>query len=155
MGVRLSVTPQPLASAPPAFDLSEGEAGQGAGADPAPSPSRSNARGGDEEGADNDGQQDEASASGLRDGRYTGKPVTHPYGTVQVAVTVSGGKITATAVKAPTDGNSGAINSGAVPQLKKQTLEAQTAKVDTISGATYTSQSYSESLQAALDEAKG
>lgn len=157
MGVRLSVTPQPLAAAPPAFDLSEGEAGQGAAA-AKPSPSASRSRGGDA-GAEQDGaereDEDGASSSGLRDGRFVGKPVTHPYGTVQVAVTIADGKITGTAVSAPTDGNSGAINSGAVPKLKAQALESQSAEVDTVSGATYTSTSYSESLQAALDEARG
>lgn len=164
MGVRLSVTPQPLAAAPPSFD-DVSATGQGAaGGTPKPSPSRSKAGASDEEGAsasDEDdsaagsGDDDAASASGLKDGRFTGKPVTNPYGQVQVAITVAEGRITAAAVSAPTDGNSGTVNGNAVPKLKEATLQAQSAEIDAVSGATYTSQGYVESLQAALDAARG
>ena len=169
MAVRLSVTTTPLAAAPPAFDLSEAEAnGQGAaaGGEPTPKPSKSRAKekaaaatdapgkndGGDA--AEEPAAEPTRNAGGLKDGKYTGNPVTHPYGTVQVAITISGGKITAAQVSAPSTGNSAAINAGAVPRLKKQTLSSQSAEVDAVSGATYTSTSYVESLQAALDAAK-
>lgn len=159
MAVRLSVTPQAPAGAPPSFDLSDAGQGAGAGADPTPKPS-SRKKGGTESDQTSTGRRppsDEGgtTASGLRDGRFVGKPVTHPYGTVQVAVTITGGRITSTAVSAPTAGNSGPINAGAVPKLKRETLDAQSAEIDAVSGATYTSQSYVKSLQAALDSARG
>jgi len=54
----------------------------------------------------------------------------------------------------PTAGQSAQINPGAVPRLKQEALKAQSAKIATVSGATYTSQAYAESLQSALDAAK-
>jgi uncharacterized protein with FMN-binding domain len=92
--------------------------------------------------------------SGLKDGTFKGKGATNPYGTVQVTVKIADGKITAVNATYPTTGNSATINPVAVPKLKQQTLQAQSAKVAAVSGATYTSQSYQESLQAALDLAK-
>lgn len=149
MAVRLSVTPQAPISAPPGFDLADAGQGAGAGSDPAPKP-------GDDQAAENRPPSDEGGtqANGLRNGRFVGKPVVNPYGTVQVAVTIAKGKITATSVSAPTDGNSGAINGAAVPKLKREALTAQSAEIDAVSGATYTSQGYIQSLQAALDSAR-
>ncbi|MGN6324544.1 FMN-binding protein [Pseudolysinimonas sp.] len=96
-----------------------------------------------------------SSGSGLKDGSYTGKSVQTQYGEIQVAVTVSGGKITD--VTTPTlqayDGRSQRINSQAAPMLKQEVLQAQSAKVSMISGATYTSEGYLTSLQSALDQA--
>jgi uncharacterized protein with FMN-binding domain len=77
------------------------------------------------------------------------------WGPVQVQVTISGGKITEiTALQVP-DGNfrDQEINSYAVPQLREEVLQAQSASIDMISGATITSEGYIESLQAALDTA--
>ena len=87
--------------------------------------------------------------------RYTGDAVTTRYGVVQVKVTVSGSKITDVGFVQLTafDGRSQQINSYAAPQLLKETLSAQSAHVDTISGATYTSDGYLQSLQSALDQA--
>jgi len=45
------------------------------------------------------------------------------------------------------------INTSAIPQLNQETLDAQSANIDTVSGATYTSDGYRESLQSALDAA--
>lgn len=152
LAVRLSVAPQPLAAPPAGFDLPE--AGQGAaaaGAKPAPKPSASRSRGARD--ADGDGDAGR-SASGLRDGQFTGTPVTHQYGTVQVSIIVVDGKITAAGVKAPNEGNSAVINANAVPKLKEETLTAQSAKIDAVSGATLTSSSYVTSLQAAIDSAR-
>ncbi len=92
--------------------------------------------------------------SGLKDGTFKGKGSTNPYGTVQVTVKISDGKITAVDATYPLTGNSATINPVAIPKLKQETLQAQSAKVAAVSGATYTSQSYQESLQAALDSAK-
>jgi len=83
-----------------------------------------------------------------------GTSVDTQYGPVQVQITVSGGRITkATAIEHPTGGQSGDINDAAVPQLVQETLAAQSAHIDAVSGATYTSQGYTQSLQAALDAA--
>lgn len=77
------------------------------------------------------------------------------YGPVQVAVSVSGGTITAVNVLQYPAGNSRdqQINGYALPRLVQQTLDHQSAQVDMISGATYTSQGYAASLQSALDKA--
>jgi uncharacterized protein with FMN-binding domain len=53
----------------------------------------------------------------------------------------------------PNTGNSATINPNAVAQLKQETLRAQSADINAVSGATFTSKSYVESLQAALDAA--
>jgi uncharacterized protein with FMN-binding domain len=86
---------------------------------------------------------------------FTGSPVTTRYGIVQVKVTVSGSKITNVAFVQLTafDQHSQQINSFAAPQLLKETLNAQSAQVNTISGASYTSSGYQQSLQSALDQA--
>ncbi|MCX4583375.1 FMN-binding protein [Streptomyces sp. NBC_01481] len=77
------------------------------------------------------------------------------YGPVQVRITVSGGKVTAAdAVKAPdSDANSRRIAATAVPQLNQAALTAQSAQIDAVSGASYTSEGYIKSLQSALDKA--
>lgn len=76
------------------------------------------------------------------------------FGPVQVQVKISGGKIVdVTTLAMPGDGRSQRINSYALPQLHEEVLSAQSAKVDTVSGATATSEAYTRSLQAALDAA--
>ncbi|WP_279579130.1 FMN-binding protein [Fodinicola feengrottensis] len=77
------------------------------------------------------------------------------YGPVQVRITVSGGRIgAAQAVQVPTDNARDAeINASAVPVLNQEVVSAQSAKIDAVSGATYTSQGYISSLQAAIDAA--
>ncbi|MDT0543042.1 MULTISPECIES: FMN-binding protein [Streptomyces] len=88
-------------------------------------------------------------------GTYTGSTINTRYGPVQLAVTFSKGKITAVkAVQTPSgDGRSQQIASYAVPQLTSETLSAQSAQIDAVSGATYTSEGYVQSLQSALDKA--
>ncbi|MFI7311417.1 FMN-binding protein [Streptomyces hygroscopicus] len=82
-----------------------------------------------------------------------GDAVQTQYGPVQVSLTVSGGKITAAqAVRTPDSGpRSAQIAKDSVPKLNQQAVAA--AKVDTVSGATYTSEGYAKSLQSALDKA--
>src|ERR1700730_9511480 len=77
------------------------------------------------------------------------------YGPVQVRVTVKAGKLNAaTAVEYPTETpRDYQINSFAIPQLNAEALAAGSAKIDTVSGATYTSGGYVGSLQNALDKA--
>jgi uncharacterized protein with FMN-binding domain len=77
------------------------------------------------------------------------------YGPVQVRVTVKAGKVTGvTAVEYPTGTpRDEQINAFAIPQLNSEALAAGSAKIDTVSGATYTSGGYVGSLQNALDKA--
>jgi uncharacterized protein with FMN-binding domain len=84
----------------------------------------------------------------------TGADASNQYGDVQVRVTVSGGKITrVTAVALPSsDSKSQEISSYAGPQLAQEAVSAQSAQIDGVSGASYTSESYKTSLQSALDK---
>lgn len=88
-------------------------------------------------------------------GSYDGSVAQTRWGPVQVRITVAGGRITdVTALQVP-DGNfrDQQINDHAVPILRQATLTAQSARIDTVSGATVTSDGYRESLQAAIDAA--
>ncbi len=83
-----------------------------------------------------------------------GETVTNRWGPVQVQVAFAAdGTITSVdAVQAPfADGKSVRINDRAVPRLNSEALTAQSANVDTVSGATYTSVGYRQSLQSAID----
>jgi len=82
-----------------------------------------------------------------------GAGVQTAYGPVQVQVTLNGGKITAaTAVVYPQQtSRDQRINAQAIPILQSETLSAQSAHIDAVSGASYTSQGYATSLQSALD----
>jgi len=86
---------------------------------------------------------------------FNGKVVETRYGPVQVQAQVSGGKLVDVAVVQYPDGDGKSlrINSRALPTLRSEALSAQSANVDTVSGATYTSDGYARSLQSALDEA--
>ena len=86
----------------------------------------------------------------------TGEVVNGPYGPSQVAITLSGGKITKVTVLQHTDdgANSQQIDGNALPKLTAETLTAQSAKIDAVSGASYTSAGYIKSLQSALDKVK-
>ena len=91
--------------------------------------------------------------STVKDGTYTGPSVNVNYGNVQVMITVSNGKITdAVAVKAPKGKNDRYTNM-AVPILKQQTLQAQSANIQGASGASYTSYGWFKSLQGAMAQA--
>jgi uncharacterized protein with FMN-binding domain len=93
------------------------------------------------------------SASGSK--TYTGSVAQTQWGPVRVTVTVSGGKITDVAVPVYPNGNhrDQEINAYALPALRQEVLDAQSAEIDTVSGATVTSDGYIQSLQAALDAA--
>ena len=96
-----------------------------------------------------------ATSSGYANGTFTGSAVQEPWGSFQVQAVISGGKITnVVLVQSPSDGHSRQINSRAVPTLTQSAIAAQSAKIDMVSGATWTSQSYLTSLQAALDQAR-
>ncbi len=96
-----------------------------------------------------------SSKGGLKDGAYSGSVADAYYGSVQVRATISGGKITDVKfLQYPnTHQTSVAINQQAMPYLKQEALQAQSGNVQIISGATYTSQAFRQSLQAALSKA--
>jgi uncharacterized protein with FMN-binding domain len=85
-----------------------------------------------------------------------GDPFDNNYGTVQVRVTLQGNRITnVTPLQMPTDRRRSAeISQQAAPLLLQEVLQAQSAQIDIIGGASYTSQSYAQSLQSALDKAR-
>lgn len=95
------------------------------------------------------------SSAAFKDGQYTGQDVFTQFGDVQVKVTIAGGKITdVQPLQVPFDRpRSAEISQYAVPQLHDEALQAQSAQIDGISGATFTSEAYAQSLQAALDQA--
>jgi uncharacterized protein with FMN-binding domain len=84
-----------------------------------------------------------------------GSVVDTAYGPVQVEVTLRDGRITGARALARPSGNGQTqqINSYAIPQLDQETITAQSAQIDTVSGASYTSDGYRQSLQSALDAA--
>lgn len=85
----------------------------------------------------------------------TGTAAETMYGPVQVQITVKSRKLTAVNVIQYPDGTprDAQINAYAIPQLTQEALAANSAKIDAISGATYTSGGYITSLQSALDKA--
>jgi uncharacterized protein with FMN-binding domain len=120
----------------PAADVSQG-------ATPGPSPSDSGA------------SPSPSAGSGFKDGTYTGQDVFTQFGDVQVKVTIAGGRITdVQPLQMPFEKpRSAEITQFAGPQLHDEVLQAQSAQIDTLSGATYTSEAYAQSVQAALDQA--
>jgi uncharacterized protein with FMN-binding domain len=87
-------------------------------------------------------------------GTATGDSISTQYGPVQVRVTVNDGKITAIQGLALTgnDPRSAQISSFAEPTLQQEALTKQSAAIDAVSGATFTSAGYAQSLQSALDK---
>ena len=91
--------------------------------------------------------------SGATDGSFTGDPISIRYGTVQVKITVQGGKIVdAQAVKAPT-GSNDRYTQFSVPRLRQQTIAAQSANIQGVSGASFTSYGWYKSLVSAIAKA--
>ena len=86
---------------------------------------------------------------------YTGSSADAYYGNVQVSAIISGGKITDVKfLQYPdTHNTSVIINQQAMPYLKQEAIKAQSPNVQIISGATFTSQAFQQSLQAALSQA--
>jgi uncharacterized protein with FMN-binding domain len=93
------------------------------------------------------------SSSGTK--TYTGSTASTRWGDVQVTITVTNGKITDVQVPVypNNNGRDQEINAYALPVLTQETLTAQNANIDTVSGATVTSDGYLQSLQSALDAA--
>lgn len=94
-----------------------------------------------------------SSSSGTK--TYTGDSASTRWGPVQVEITVTDGKVTKVDVPVSPSGNQRdvEINERALPELVQETLDAQNADIDMVSGATVTSDGYVTSLQSALDQA--
>ena len=98
-----------------------------------------------------------ATSSGTRykDGIFTGSAANAYYGDIQVAVTIQNGKLTAVKfLQYPNDQpNSVSINSQAMPYLQQEAIQAQSAQIDGVTGATDSSQAFIQSLSSALSQA--
>ncbi|MEU9138107.1 FMN-binding protein [Streptomyces sp. NPDC048404] len=117
------------------------------------SPSSSSSSSSGSSSGDSSGASGSSKSTGS--GTVTGDSVQTRWGPVQVRITLKDGKITeSTAVVYPSDNpKDQEINGYALPQLRRETLAAQSAQIDSVSGATYTSDGYRQSLQSALDSA--
>ncbi len=94
------------------------------------------------------------SPAGVANGTFTGSDFPNRFGDVQVKVVIANGRITdVQAVQLPFDrARSAYISQVAGPMLRTEVLQAQSAQIDIISGATYTSQSYAQSVESALQQ---
>src|SRR4051795_4156672 len=94
------------------------------------------------------------SGSSAASATVDGPVVSTRFGPVQVEVVLSAGKVAdVVALQLPAGRRSGQISTYSEPILREEALRAQNANIDTVSGATYTSDAYAKSLQAALDQA--
>ena len=120
---------------------------------PAPAPSSSSGSGSSSSSGGSTGSGSGGSSKVSK--TVTGSEAQTRYGPVQVRVTLKNGRITdVTAVTVPQDNPRDQQISGyAIPQLTREAITAQSAQIDTVSGATYTSDGYRQSLQSALDSA--
>jgi len=98
-----------------------------------------------------------SASSNYKDGIYTGDNIEteRGYGSVQVKITISNGKLTDIQfLQSPNHpGHTQEVSSIALPILKQEALTAQSAQVDSVSGATQTSDAFQQSLQSALQKA--
>jgi uncharacterized protein with FMN-binding domain len=96
------------------------------------------------------------SQTALRDGVYIGPAADAYWGLIKVRATISGGQlVTVDILQYPSDRQtSRSINRRALPVLKTEVIQAQSARVDIVSGATLTSQAYRRSLAGALAKAR-
>ncbi|MFB4315283.1 FMN-binding protein [Actinomadura sp. 21ATH] len=96
-----------------------------------------------------------AAGGGLKDGVFRGATSVNQHGPVQVTIRVANGRITGVAARhGTTPAKTLQVNRRAIPVLRQQALSAQGARVDTVSGATYTSGSFATSLRSALEAAR-
>lgn len=98
-----------------------------------------------------------ASSASYKDGSYTGVSADASYGNVQVAAIISGGKlIDVNVLDYPSShSDSVAINQQALPMLKQEAVQAQNPNnIQIISGATFTSEAFIQSLSSALNQAR-
>ena len=90
-----------------------------------------------------------------KSGQFTGSDVSYQYGEMQARLTVQNGRITAITypIESAPDPRSEFINSQALPILTRELLSAQNLRIDSVSGATYTSNAFAQTVQAALSKA--
>ncbi len=119
-----------------------------------PAPSQTSATGAQTQPAQT--QQTTPSGAQFKDGTYTGNSVNVFFGNVQVSAVISGGKLSVVHfLQYPnTHSVSVFINQQAMPYLKSEAIQAQSANVNIISGATLTSEGFQASLASALNQAK-
>ncbi|MFF7609652.1 FMN-binding protein [Streptomyces parvulus] len=130
------------------------DSGDGAGQGAGDGQGQGSGDGGQGQGSGDGGEGQAGAGQGTQ--VLTGDVARTQYGAVQVRVTVSGGKITgAETLQAPKGGQSDRVTADAVPKLNQAVVAAGTADIDAVSGATYTSAGYKQSLQSALDRAGG
>lgn len=153
VGVRLSVSAPELAAAPPAVGLAGSDASPEPSAAAKKPPAKEKEADKKKPDAEKTDEAPPADEGGLKNGTFRGAGARNPYGTIQVSIKVTGGKIVAADATYPTTNDSATINPPAIAALKQATLQAQSADVNAVSGATFTSESYVKSLQAALDQA--
>lgn len=129
-------------------------AGTGTGTGTAISSGATAGSGGSGSGSSGSGASGPGSQASTGPVTVVGVDQPNQYGDVQVQVTYSGGQITdVTALNLPTgDSRSQQISAIAGPQLASQAMTAQSASIDGVSGATYTSTGYQASLQSAIDQ---
>jgi uncharacterized protein with FMN-binding domain len=114
----------------------------------APKPSATKSSGASGSGSTGSGSSGSGASTAAK--TVTGNAVDAQYGAVQVKLTVKDGKVTAAeAVQGPTTGPGGS----AIPTLNKEVVTAQSATIDSVSGASFTSEGYKKSLQSAIDKA--
>ena len=94
-----------------------------------------------------------APATSLSTRTVTGSPISYQYGTVQVQLKLKGKKIMAVNVLQAPSGRSQQFTDYSIPTLKSEVLKAQSAKIAMVSGATYTSMGFIQSLASALKKA--
>lgn len=106
-------------------------------------------------GSASSGSGSSGSTGSGKSGTFQGSVAQTRWGPVQVSVTVATGKVTEVNVLTYPSGNhrDEEINAYALPILRQEALQKQSADIDSVSGATVTSDGYRESLQAALDAA--
>jgi uncharacterized protein with FMN-binding domain len=132
---------------------SSDSSGQGP-ADDSSDPSGSSSSGSTSSGASGSASSGSTSTSSAAK-TYAGDAVMTRFGNVQVQITVKDGTITAADVlQVPwNDRHDQMINSAAVPVYNQEAVSAQSAQIDVVSGATYTWEGYTQSLQSAIDQA--
>lgn len=134
---------------------SSAQAGSGSsGSSSSDSTQGNSSSGSDSSGNNSSGNNSSGSGSSSAGRVLTGDSIFTRYGPVQVELTVKGATITeirmlAYPYNSPRDQQ---INTQALPILISETLDAQSSNIDMVSGATYTSQGYVQSLQSALDQ---
>lgn len=156
MGVAavLALNPDGTVATPAASAATSSSSGTTAGS----SSSGSSSSGSSSSGSSSSSDSSSSGSSSSTSGTFTGSTVDigHGYGTIAVEVTVTDGRIVdITALELPqNDHRSLMISQNAFPTLKQQAIAAQSADISGVSGASYTSMGFAESLRDALTQAR-